>query len=224
MTNYLYPSNLLNYIAQKGQLTGKKINHALFLDCQLVISVLLYIILILFNVNFLLAAGVVIAMAYMMYYIIIKRPIIIRTTKLEKDSIIFFEALTLSLASGANLETAIKVSTDNIENSVSYEFKKVLLDLKFGKTLQEGLNDLSSRVPSPAIKNTITNIHQSITLGTDLINSLYRQIDYLQAKHINDIKRRASTVPLKISIISVMIFIPMITLLVLGPVIINYLK
>lgn len=224
MTSYLYPSNIIDYIKRQCELTGKKISFKLFLDCQLIISVLLYIVLIYFKINYIVALFIVILIGYLMYYLVIKQKINRRTKLLEKDSVIFFEALVLSLASGANLEIAIKTSTENIDNSISYEFKKVLLDLKFGKTLDEALTDLGNQLPSLVIKNTITNIHQSLILGTDIITSLYQQIDYLQTKYINDIKKKAATVPLKISIISVFIFIPIIMLLVLGPVIINYIK
>ena len=53
---------------------------------------------------------------------------------------------------------------------------------------------------------------------------MYNQIDFLRDKQILEIKGQINKIPNKISIISVLFMVPLILLLVLGPVVINYLN
>ena len=53
-------------------------------------------------------------------------------------------------------------------------------------------------------------------------NSWNNQLDYLRESKILETKAYISKIPLKISVISVVFFIPLLLLLILGPVLINY--
>ena len=57
----------------------------------------------------------------------------------------------------------------------------------------------------------------------EIIENLYMQIDYLREKHKMEIKGRISKVPVLISVISVFFFIPMLLILILGPILLDYL-
>ena len=82
---------------------------------------------------------------------------------------------------------------------------------------------MKERIPSEEINTVLLNLTQSTIFGNDIIESLNNQIDYLRDKKILTIKASIIKMPVKVSVISVFFIIPIIMLLVLGPVVINFL-
>lgn len=145
-----------------------------------------------------------------------------RSDKLNNEAMYFFEVLTLSLETGRNLKTALEITSSNIDSELSDEFKRMLEEVKYGKGLSEALDDLKLRIPSETINNIILNISQSNIFGNSIIETMYNQIDYIRDKQIMLTKARINKIPLKVSVISVIFFIPLLLLLILSPVIIDY--
>lgn len=146
-----------------------------------------------------------------------------REKRLEDDSLYFFEILALSLEAGRSIKTAIEVTTRNIDSELSLEFDKLLKDMMFGKSLDEALEDLTERIPSSSINNIILNIRQSNIFGNNIIETVYRQVEYIREKRIFDTKAKISKMPVKISVVSVLFFIPLLLLLLLSPMLIELL-
>ena len=82
---------------------------------------------------------------------------------------------------------------------------------------------MSYRIPSLTINNIILNMEQSNLFGNSIIETMYNQLDFLKDKQVMDIKAQINKIPNKISIFSVIFFIPLILLIVLGPVLVNFL-
>ena len=145
-----------------------------------------------------------------------------RRRQIDYDAMYFFEILALSLESGKNLITAIKLASDSINSLLSYEFREVIRETRLGKSLDEALNNLKTRIPSDSVNNIILNIQESNVFGNNIIDTLYNQIDYIREKLVLENRAYIAKLPLKISIISVIFFIPLLLLLILGPVILRY--
>jgi pilus assembly protein TadC len=64
---------------------------------------------------------------------------------------------------------------------------------------------------------------QSNLFGNSIIDNLYTQVDYLREKRKMEVKGRISKIPVLISIISVLFFVPLLLILILGPVLLEYL-
>ena len=120
-----------------------------------------------------------------------------------------------------NLRNSIELASNNLDSNLSYEFRKVIEDIKLGKSLNESLEDLKQRIPSDTINNIIINLIEATIHGSNIVESLDNQLSYLRDKLLLDTKARISKMPIKISIVSVIIFIPLILLLILSPIIIN---
>ena len=146
-----------------------------------------------------------------------------RTIKLEGEAMHFFEVLTLSLETGRNLVEAIDVTTANVSGALSQEFKETVREVSFGKSLNEALSDMQYRIPSDTINNIILSLTESNLYGNSIIKNLYNQIDFLREKRKMEVKGRISKVPILISVISVFFFIPLVLLLIIGPIILDYL-
>ena len=147
-----------------------------------------------------------------------------RLLRLESESINFFEILTLSLETGRNLQEAIMVTVDSCNGILRDEFAEVLREVKYGKSLTEALLDMQAVIPSDSVNNIILSLTQADLYGSSIIRSLYNQIDYLREKRKMEVKAEISKVPIKISIISVFFFIPLILLIILAPVLLGYLN
>ena len=219
-----YSKNMVKMAEDKVNLLGvdNKYEATDLLNARLLLTILSFF-LILYFVDFgYFIAPVVSFLIYQLYFpLFVDSKIKKREKVLEKDSLYFFEILVLSLESGRNIKTAIEVTTKNIDSSLSREFKRVIEDVNFGKDLDEALEELKYRIPSDTINNIILNIRQSNIFGNNIIETVYSQIDYIRDKRLLEAKGQISKIPVKISVISVIFFIPLLLLLLLGPLIID---
>ena len=78
------------------------------------------------------------------------------------------------------------------------------------------------RIPSDTINNVILNITQSSIFGNSILESLNNQLDYLKEKRLLEIKAEITKLPTKISVISVLFFIPIMLLIILAPVLLEF--
>ena len=86
------------------------------------------------------------------------------------------------------------------------------------------LNHLKERIPSDHINNVIFHLVEASTFGNNIEVSLNNQLDFLRNKQLMEIKGEIGKLPTKVSIISVVFFIPIILLVILAPVIVNFIS
>lgn len=222
----IYSKYSLDDIGRRMQLLGNDDkNSALkFLNIRLLSSIIIFFVIIYF-VDWGYILGPIVVGLYYLFLpnITIDRKIAKRKRKLEGEAMYFFEILTLSLESGNNLYNAIKVTSDNINSELSNEFKKMMIDLEYGKSFDEGISAMKEHIPSDTINNILLNIRESNMFGNSIIGTLNNQLDYLRESRILETRAYISKIPIKISVISVVFFIPLLLLLILGPILINYL-
>ena len=222
----LFNKKLLNKIETKIDLLGleSKYDAETFLIIRVITSVLLFII-IFSNFKYGYIVGIVVVILYYFVFekILLDNKIKMRSKRLDNEAIYFFEVLTLSLQTGRNLAEAISMTTNSIDSELSNEFKEALRETKYGKSLTESLNDMQKYIPSDNINNIILTITQANMYGSSIIDTMQNQVDYLREKRIMEVKSAISKIPVKISVISVFFFIPLILLIILGPVLLNYL-
>ena len=225
IANLFYRDKTLNNINKKIKLLGTNNNYnaVTFMNIRIITSILVFfIVLYTFNIGYILAPIIT-----YLYYIFLPNiyfnPKIKKRSKLlDNDAIYFFEILALSLESGNNLINAISITSKSIDSSISLEFREVIREVNYGKSLEEALDSMKQRIPSDIINNIILNIRESNIFGNNIIDTLYNQIDYIRERIILETRAYISKLPLKISIISVIFFIPLLLLIILGPVILRY--
>ncbi len=221
----IYSKRQLNRIDNKIKLLGSSSNYStlVFLNVRLITSIIVFFVcLFSFKYGYIIAVVATIIYYYFFEVVVLDSRINKRRKRLNNLAIYFFEVLTLSLQTGRNLSEAILITTNSIDNELSLEFKEALRQTKFGKSLTESLVDMQSNIPSDSINNIILALTEANVYGSSIINTLYNQIDYLREKKKMEIKATISKVPTKISIISVLFFIPLILLIILGPILISY--
>lgn len=203
---------------------SKKFTTEYFMNFRLFTSMIVFVVLFIFADFGALIAPVATVLWYILVgYFMIDKPLKKRERKLDNEAYYYFEVLTLALESGRNLENAIKMACKYIDSEISSEFKETIKQVNFGKSLTESLSVMSARIPSLTINNIILNMEQSNLFGNSIIETMYNQLDFLKDKQIMDIKSQINKIPNKISIFSVLFFIPLILLIILGPVLIDFL-
>lgn len=213
-----------SYMEKEKMLGCQSIDSVIhFLNIRLFLSILLFIyLLIILEVSVILTVLFTILFYQGFSYFIFDFQIKQREKILEKEAIYFFEVLELSLASGKNLIQSFKVTTSSIDNHLSNEFKKVLKEIDYGKSFYDAFTDLRKRIPSDSIQNVILNIVEAYTSGGMITKTLSEQIDFIRNKRVMEIKKEMNQIPIKVSVVSVFLFIPLVLLLVLSPVILEY--
>ena len=225
ITKNIYSNYSLNDIRNRMRLLGKEEEKDVlkFLNIRLFTSIIIFFMILYFlNWGYILSPIIVVLYYIFLPNIVIDSKIKKRKAKLENEAMYFFEVLSLSLESGNNLYNAIKVTSEIIDSEISDEFKKMIIDMEYSKGFDEAINDMKSRIPSDIINNILLNIRESNMFGNSILGTLNNQINYLRETKILETRAYISKIPLKISVISVVFFIPLLLLLILGPVLINY--
>lgn len=222
----LYTKKYIEKIKNKVLLLGSKskINPIEFMHIRTILCFIVFFVILLFSKRAYIYAPVGTLVVYkFLEYFILDLKIKTRASKLDYEALFFFEVLTLSLETGRNLKGALELTSNTINGELSDEFKEALKEMTFGKTLNEALENLKRRIPSESINNVILNINQSNIFGSSILETLYNQVDYLRDKKILEARAVITKMPLKISIVSVLFFIPIIILLIVSPIVLDLL-
>lgn len=223
----IYPSNSVKKLEDKVKLLGVNNDFRAvdFMAIRLILTIVIFIlVLILSKYGYFLAPILSILFYIVSEYLFIDYRIKLRGKKLEKEALFFFEVFVLTLESGRNIRQALALTAQNVESEIAIEFKKTLEEESKGKSLNESLEAMKKRIPSETINNSILNMIQSSIFGNSIIDSMYHQIDYLRDKQLLDVKGEIAKLPTKISVISVLFFVPIMLLIILAPVIIQYIS
>lgn len=222
----VFRKKTIERINSKIKLFGIKHSYNVYdlLITHLIITLLLSTSLIIIKVK--LIAGILIVLLYFfgIEYLFFDLRLAKRGKKLEKDALFYFQILGLTIESGHNLSKAIELTCLNTDSDLASEFKKVIEDTKMGKSLKEALEDLKLRIPSDTVNNIILNLLESNIYGNNMVDSLDNQLEYLNDKLLLDMKSRINKMPIKISLVSVIVFVPLILLIILSPIILNLIK
>ena len=225
LVNKIYTKETIARIKKKNKQFGVEHNYDvdLILGNHLIISIFIFIIA-LIDTTLLKSILIVIAYFFLAEYFFFDYRLAKRRKKLEKQSTFFFQILSLTLESGNNLKNSIDLTCKNMDNELSREFKKAMDDMTLGKSLNESFDDLKTRIPSDTINNIILNLMESNIYGNNMIESLNRELDYISDKIILEAKGKINKMPIKISVVSVLIFIPLLMLIIIGPLIIKVIE
>lgn len=202
-----------------------KFNAYKFLSVSLITSLILMVCLYYFtDIHYLLVPIIAIIYYYLLYYIVILKSTDKRIKNLENEALEFFEIFTLALESGRNLETALEITVENTNSDLSYEFSLTLKEMKYGKSFSEALKSMRKRIPSEAVNNVILSIIEANTYGGSILENMYNQIEFLRDKKFFSVRESINKIPNKISIISVLLMVPLMLLIILGPLFIQYIS
>lgn len=222
---HIYPRKTIERIHKKANYLGldKNMDEFTFLNFRFFGSILLFLFFLFFTKHgAILAPVIVVLFSFFSEQIVFDSKIKKRCKKLENEALFFFEILSLTLETNPYLKGALELTTKNIDSELSNEFKKTLSDVKMGKSFSESLALMKERIPSEAINTILLNLTESSIYGNNVATSINNQLEYLREKKILETKAEISKLPTKISVLSVLFFVPMMLLIILAPVLIDF--
>ncbi len=221
--NSIYRKKTIKRLDKKFKLLGIKYNSTKFMNYRVLISLFILLIFLILSNKGYIYGPLFAVLIYFSFEYYLNYKIKLRKEMLNYQAIFFFQILSLTLEGGKDLQGGIKLTCNAIDNDISNEFKKTLHEVELGKSLNEAINNMKNRIPSEEINTVLLNITQNALFGNNIIESLNNQIEYLRDKKMLNIKGKINKMPVKISVVSVIFIIPIILLLLLGPVVINFL-
>jgi len=184
-------------LRRKIKLLGINYDANIFNSLRLVFSLILFFYLI-FSIKYgyIIAPLIAIIFYLLSEYVVIDIPLRNKIINMEKEGIEYVSSLLLNLKNGKSIRVSIKNSSRVINNDLSKEFSQVINDTKVGLTLEESLNNLSERIPSIFLQNIILNLKESNKNGTNVINSIERQLEAMEQHYEEIVVGRNKSIPI----------------------------
>lgn len=226
INNKLHRQKTLEKIDTKIKLLGSncKYNAIYFLNIRLVLSLIIFVIvLIKFKIGYIISPVMTIVFYNLIEVFIFNIPIKKRKRILENDALIFFPFVNIALKSSNNLLEALTIATNNINSLLSLEFKKAIDAINIGKDMKEALKTIKNYIPSTDINNIILCLIDASNYGNNIEEEINRQLDFLQEKRFINKKIEINKIPIKIMLIYLLIYVPLIIFIIFSPKIINHL-
>lgn len=226
LVSRIYRKKTLENLSRKITLLGSHFKQDAidYLNARLLICILVFLGVFLFMKNGHFIAPILTIVIYFSWeYIFLTIPIQKRAKKLETEAIFFFEVLELTLEASPSIKSAIELTASNIDSELAKEFERTLEDVKMGKSFTESLEDMKERIPSDTINNIILSLTESSIFGNNITATLRNQLDYLRETKLLETKAEITKLPTRISVISVVFFLPIMLLIILSPVLVNFL-
>jgi len=208
--------NMNKRVEKKINYLGLKMNYKVFIYMRLVSCFILFVMM-LFLVDYGYIVSPLTTIAYYVFveFIILDLGIKKRCAILEREAIDFFPIFLISLRSGRNVKQALKMTTDIIDSTLSREFRLVLSHMAIGKSVDESLELLEKRIPSPILNNIVFSIREEARRGTAITDSVMTQLGYIKDNIKKGILNDYKKVPFLLAIASIVfVFIEIVVLMV----------
>ncbi len=136
------------------------------------------------------------------------------------------DILLICVGSGATLTSGFqKVGSEfeSVNHVISDEFKMVFWELQAGMSKSDALRNLANRVQIEELNSLVTLLVQSEALGASLSKTLRIYSMEMKRKRLAESEERANKLPVKMSLVSTLVFLPALIIFLLSPTIVRLL-
>jgi tight adherence protein C len=130
------------------------------------------------------------------------------------------DLLTISVKAGLGFDAALGKVVEKSKGPLADEFRRVLGEVRVGKTRREALRDMVGRTDVPALNNFISAIIQAEQLGVSISKVLQVQSEQLRIERSQRAEEQAAKAPIKMMFPLVGCIFPSMFIVILGPAII----
>lgn len=127
------------------------------------------------------------------------------------------DLLTISVEAGLGFDVALQRLTLKWDDELSREFKRVLADVRLGRSRREALRDMSDRTGVDDVKTFVSAIIQADQLGVSMAKILRLQSDQMRTKRRQRAEEEAQKAPVKMLFPMVFLIFPALFVVILGP-------
>lgn len=129
------------------------------------------------------------------------------------------DLMSVCMESGLSFDASLVKIAERMEGPLIDELMTVFRQIQLGKNRNDALKNLSDSSDVKELKTFISAVIQAGQLGIPITNVLQSQAEQLRMNKSEEIKEVASKVPTKMTIPTVVLILPAIILIILGPVI-----
>nr|WP_240695792.1 type II secretion system F family protein [Candidatus Chloroploca sp. Khr17] len=156
-------------------------------------------------------------LGYMLPVIWLGRKITDRKKAIQKAMPDALDLLCISVEAGLAFDLALQRVTQKWDDELSREFKRVLSDIRLGRTRREALKDLAERTGVEDVQTFTSAIIQADQLGVSMSKILRIQADQMRVKRRQRAEALAQQAPIKMLFPMVFLIFPALFVVILGP-------
>jgi tight adherence protein C len=127
------------------------------------------------------------------------------------------DLLCISVEAGLAFDLALQRVTQKWDDELSREFKKVLSDIRLGRTRREALKDLAVRTGVEDVQTFTAAVIQADQLGVSMSKILRLQSDQMRVRRRQRAEEAAQKAPIKMLFPMVFLIFPALFVVILGP-------
>lgn len=127
------------------------------------------------------------------------------------------DLLTISVEAGLGFDVALQRVTEKWDDELSREFKRVLADIRLGRSRREALRDLGDRNEVEDLQTFVSAIIQADQLGVSMSKILRLQSDQMRLRRRQRAEAEAQKAPVKMLFPMVFLIFPALFVVILGP-------
>jgi tight adherence protein C len=141
-----------------------------------------------------------------------------RVKHIEKDLPDAIDLIVTSVESGLGLQAAMMQVTEHLEGPISGEFARAGQEVSLGRSRAEALQGMGDRCGSRELRLFVRAINEAEQMGISVAQVLRNQSGEMRERRRQKAREQANTIPVKITIPTVLFIFPTLFLLILGPV------
>lgn len=131
------------------------------------------------------------------------------------------DLLSVCMEAGLSFDAALLKVSERMEGPLIDELVTVFKQIQLGKNRNEALKNLSDATDVNELKTFVSAVIQANTLGIPITNVLAAQSEQLRVTKREEIREVAAKVPTKMTIPTVLLILPAIICIIMGPVVIQ---
>ena len=156
-------------------------------------------------------------MGYMLPVMWLGRKITGRKHSIQKALPDALDLLCISVEAGLAFDLALQRVTQKWDDELSREFKRVLSDVRLGRTRREALRDLALRTGVEDVQTFTAAVIQADQLGVSMSKILRLQSDQMRVRRRQRAESLAQQAPIKMLFPMVFLIFPALVVVILGP-------
>lgn len=127
------------------------------------------------------------------------------------------DLLVISVEAGLGFDGAIQKLTEKSDNALSREFRRVLAEIRMGRTRREALKDMVTRTEVADLNTFVSAIIQADQLGVSVSRVLSVQAEQMRLLRRQRAEELAAKAPLKMLFPMVFLIFPSMFVVIMGP-------
>ena len=220
----LLPTRVIGAVSSKIEETGGGVTISRFIAIWVVVTAVwsvigaVLLIAIIPGAILLLAIPAWVGLGVYIPWLMLRRRAKQRVKQIDKDLPDAIDLIVTSVESGLGLQASMMKVTEFIDGPISEEFARSGHEVGLGRSRAEALAAMGDRCGSRELRLFVRAVNEAEQMGISVARVLRNQSGEIRDRRRQLAREKAATIPVKITIPTVLFIFPTLFLLILGPV------